>query len=187
MFGRAGGSLADSSSAQWAVNADVAKIGARGEIRTGMILDKIALLPGGPTVLHDVSIPGSAANIDHLVISGNRILLVDSKVWRGGFYWTLGRTRRGSEVFPPADKRTLPMAQDRLATFLSGRHVVSDFATPLLVVWPSVDQHPIQLWAMRAPGAKALPGVTFERSASRFMGRRPAHPALVSALLPLVK
>ncbi len=55
--------------------------GAEGERRTAQLLAPLRHL--GWTVLHDRRIPGSAANIDHLVIGPSGVWLVDSKSWRG--------------------------------------------------------------------------------------------------------
>jgi hypothetical protein len=55
--------------------------GAIGERRTARLL---ASLDGrGWAVLHDLAIPGSAANIDHLVIGPGGVLVIDSKQFRG--------------------------------------------------------------------------------------------------------
>ncbi|HEX8861978.1 MAG TPA: nuclease-related domain-containing protein [Actinomycetes bacterium] len=55
--------------------------GARGERRTARALRK--LIRQGWTVLHDVAIPGSRANGDHLLIGPPGVFLVDSKAWHG--------------------------------------------------------------------------------------------------------
>ena len=55
--------------------------GAEGERRTAQLLAPLRHL--GWTVLHDRRIPGSAANVDHLVIGPTGVWLVDSKSWRG--------------------------------------------------------------------------------------------------------
>jgi hypothetical protein len=55
--------------------------GARGERRTAHLL--ASLERRGWAVLHDLAIPGSAANIDHLVIGPGGVLVVDSKRYRG--------------------------------------------------------------------------------------------------------
>src|SRR6266545_7063785 len=55
--------------------------GARGERRTARALRK--LVRQGWTVLHDVAIPGSRANGDHLLIGPPGVFLVDSKAWHG--------------------------------------------------------------------------------------------------------
>jgi hypothetical protein len=55
--------------------------GARGERRTARHLRK--LVRAGWTVLHDLAIPGSRANSDHLLIGPPGVFLVDSKAWHG--------------------------------------------------------------------------------------------------------
>jgi Nuclease-related domain len=55
--------------------------GARGERRTARALRK--LVRHGWTVLHDLAIPGSRANGDHLLIGPPGVFLVDSKAWHG--------------------------------------------------------------------------------------------------------
>jgi hypothetical protein len=55
--------------------------GAVGERRTARLL---ALLERqGWAVLHDLAIPGSAANIDHLVIGPGGVVVIDTKQYRG--------------------------------------------------------------------------------------------------------
>jgi Nuclease-related domain len=55
--------------------------GATGERRTARLL--ASLERRGWAVLHDLAIPGSAANIDHLVIGPGGVLVIDSKRYRG--------------------------------------------------------------------------------------------------------
>jgi hypothetical protein len=55
--------------------------GARGERRTARHLHK--LIRAGWTVLHDVAVPGSRANGDHLLIGPPRVFLIDTKAWHG--------------------------------------------------------------------------------------------------------
>ncbi len=55
--------------------------GAKGERRTARRLRP--LLRAGWTVLHDVAIPASRANGDHLLIGPPGVFLVDSKAWHG--------------------------------------------------------------------------------------------------------
>jgi hypothetical protein len=56
--------------------------GARGEEMVGEHLDRARRR--GIEVLHDRRIPGSSANIDHLVIAPNGIWVVDAKRYRSG-------------------------------------------------------------------------------------------------------
>jgi hypothetical protein len=55
--------------------------GARGERRTARQLDR--LTDRGWVVFHDLAVPGSRANVDHLAFGPSGIFLIDSKNWRG--------------------------------------------------------------------------------------------------------
>jgi hypothetical protein len=41
-------------------------------------------------VFHDLAVPGSPANVDHLVIGPTGVFVIDSKRWRG-------RVRQGAD------------------------------------------------------------------------------------------
>jgi hypothetical protein len=60
--------------------------GARGERRTARQLAR--LTRHGWVVLHDLAIPGSGANADHLAIGPGGTFLLDSKNWRGRLTFT---------------------------------------------------------------------------------------------------
>ena len=55
--------------------------GAAGERRTARLL--APLERQGWAVLHDLAVPGSAANLDHLVIGPGGVFVIDSKQYRG--------------------------------------------------------------------------------------------------------
>jgi hypothetical protein len=55
--------------------------GAAGERRTARLLSRLE--GRGWVVLHDLAVPGSAANIDHLVIGPGGVVVIDSKQYRG--------------------------------------------------------------------------------------------------------
>ena len=55
--------------------------GAAGERRTARLLSPLEQL--GWVVLHDLAVPGSRANIDHLAVGPGGIFVVDSKQYRG--------------------------------------------------------------------------------------------------------
>ncbi|MGF9663174.1 nuclease-related domain-containing protein [Arthrobacter crystallopoietes] len=115
MFGTASAWLGN---ATWTKNRDVAEIGAIGERRTAQILDSFS---DRAAVLHDLSIPikGISANIDHVVVSGRKVLILESKVWAPGIYWTLGGTNRwGLTRVVHTEKRTREMARSSLVRFL---------------------------------------------------------------------
>ena len=134
VVGTAGNSLNDAS---WAQNASVAKIGLEAERKTAQVLNRLPA--AGISVMHDlrIPIPGFTANIDHVLVFGHNVLILDSKHWAGGFYWTAGgKTRRGMNEFGPADKKTLPMAQKHIERFLTSRGIAANVLTPGLVIWP---------------------------------------------------
>ena len=58
--------------------------GAHGERRTARLLDR--LTRDGYVVVHDLAVPGSPANIDHLVIGPSGVFVIDSKQWTGSIH-----------------------------------------------------------------------------------------------------
>lgn len=56
--------------------------GAAGERRLGDLLDRLAA-GGRISVLHDRGLPGSSANIDHLVVAASGVWVVDAKSYTG--------------------------------------------------------------------------------------------------------
>ena len=55
--------------------------GARGERRTARLLGR--LTRDGYICFHDLAVPGSDANVDHLVIGPSGVFVIDSKQWTG--------------------------------------------------------------------------------------------------------
>ena len=188
VLGQAARSLNHSES--WLADQSTAKVGAKGEQRTARILNALATKSDGPTVLHDLRIPlpGISANIDHIVVSGRKVTIVDSKVWKPGFYWTLfGATRRGVERFTPADKKTMPMAREAITSYLQKQGIRADVRTPLLVVWSSQKNRPTSSLALlRSPGARAMNGTSFEQTPVAAIGGKPADEQIVRALAQLL-
>ncbi|WP_022894546.1 nuclease-related domain-containing protein [Agromyces subbeticus] len=185
IVGRAGASLTDAS---WAANENVARIGQVGEQLTAAALDRMAHA-NGPSVLHDlrIPIPGFTANIDHAVVTGRTVTLIDSKVWKPGLYWTFGgHTRRGREKFAFADKKTLPVARKAVAAMLKKSGVEATLDTPLLVVHPSNARSRLNLALYRPTGARAISGRRFtDRYLWRRFGAEPGDPHLLVALAGL--
>jgi hypothetical protein len=58
--------------------------GAQGERRTARLLDR--LTRDGYVVFHDLAVPGSDANVDHLVIGRSGVFVIDSKQWTGSVH-----------------------------------------------------------------------------------------------------
>lgn len=187
IIGTAGTSLAGDPS--WAVNTAVVRFGARAEAATAAILDALARTETGPTVFHDlrIPIPGVTANIDHLVVSGRTVLIVDTKAWKPGFLWTIrGRTRRGLRPFPACDKNTMSMARESLARHLKANTPAARparFPTPLVVVWPT-STGKVSTCAATFPGARLVTPRQLRRRVARMRG--PADPHVEQALTALV-
>jgi hypothetical protein len=58
--------------------------GAHGERRTARLLDR--LTGDGYVVFHDLAVPDSPANLDHLVIGPSGVFVIDSKQWTGSVH-----------------------------------------------------------------------------------------------------
>jgi Nuclease-related domain len=59
--------------------------GAHGERRTARLLDR--LTRDGYVVFHDLAVPGSPANVDHLVVGpSGGVFVIDSKQWTGSVH-----------------------------------------------------------------------------------------------------
>lgn len=62
------------------------KAGVRGEKNTAELLQLVSTIPG-TNVFHGLRFPGSAnADVDHAVVNGNTVFLIDSKQYRPGVY-----------------------------------------------------------------------------------------------------
>ena len=168
VHGTPGGSLSGGKS--FTGNAEADRIGATGEQRVAAHLARLAgKFP--IAVLHDLDIPGSPANIDHVVVYEDRVLILDSKVWKPARYRSRsGRAYRGGPGFPlsllvrgePCDfavKHTMEMASDRLGSYLRGNRMRFFLDTPLLVVCPSSAKRAreLNLRGLHVPGADVLP------------------------------
>ena len=185
VLGTPGGSLNDLSGK---FGAGQTAAGRDGEIRTARRLADICK-PGGPTVLHDLVLPmtGITANIDHILISGRDVRILDSKMWAPGVYWTIaGHTRRGLTRVSHADKRTMAMAVTAINKQLAGTGVRFVMKRPVLVVWPSNTKKQMMLRLFRPVGAKATTGPRFASRIGHYAGTKPANQELVAALVPLV-
>jgi hypothetical protein len=58
--------------------------GAAGERHTARLLRRLAR--DGYVVFHDLAVPGSPANVDHLVIGLSGVFVIDSKQWTGSIH-----------------------------------------------------------------------------------------------------
>jgi Nuclease-related domain len=60
------------------------RLGAEGERRTARLLER--LTRDGFVVFHDLAVPGSPANVDHLVVGPSGVFVIDSKQWSGSVH-----------------------------------------------------------------------------------------------------
>jgi Nuclease-related domain len=90
--------------------------GAVGERRTARLLDQLERR--GWVVLHDLAIPGSRANLDHLAIGPGGVFVIDSKQYRGRLQLDAsGRLWNGRYPLAP-DLRTVSFEADQAAQVL---------------------------------------------------------------------
>jgi hypothetical protein len=103
--------------------------GAAGERRTARVL--AALERQGWAVLHDLAVPGSPANLDHLVIGPGGVFVIDSKQYRGRLQLDpSGRLWHGRYPLAPA-LRAVSFEADQAALVLTDPDVV---VVPILAV-----------------------------------------------------
>jgi hypothetical protein len=96
--------------------------GAAGERRTARLLDPLER--HGWAVLHDLAVPGSRANIDHLVIGPGGVFVIDSKHYRGRLQLDgSGRLWHGRYPLSPT-LRTVDFEADQAAQVLADPDVV---------------------------------------------------------------
>jgi hypothetical protein len=96
--------------------------GAAGEQRTARLLGPLERQ--GWVVLHDLAVPGSRANLDHLVIGPGGVFVVDSKQFRGRLQLDpSGRLWHGRYPLAPT-LRAVSFEADRAAQVLADSHVV---------------------------------------------------------------
>jgi hypothetical protein len=188
VIGRPAGSLHEMNGR---ASAGQINAGRLGEQKTASVLGRLCV-PGGPTVLHDLTLPmrGISANIDHIVVSGRNVTIIDSKYWKPGIYWTLfGRTFNGVHRVKHADKRTTQMASRAIGSWLQTRHGhnYAIVKKPILVIWPSSQRGASSLFFYSPITAVAMSGAKFTRRMRHTLGSKQADPSIVAALMPLVK
>jgi len=96
--------------------------GAAGERRTARLLGQLE--QQGWVVLHDLAVPGSRANLDHLVIGPGGVFVIDSKHYRGRLHLDpSGRLWHGRYPLAPT-LRAVSFEADRAARVLPDPGVV---------------------------------------------------------------
>jgi hypothetical protein len=93
-----------------------------------------ALERDGWAVLHDLAIPGSRVNIDHLVIGPGGVFVIDSKQYRGRLQLDpSGRLWHGRSPLAPT-LRAVSFEADRAARVLPDPGVVVVVVVPIVTV-----------------------------------------------------
>jgi hypothetical protein len=134
-LGHGGSCLGVAVSAQPGCGRLAARRGAAGERRTARLLSPLER--HGWVVLHDLAVPGSSANLDHLVIGPGGVFVIDSKHYRGRLQLdSSGRLRHGRYPLAPA-LRAVDFEADQAAQVLPDPDVV--------VVVPIVAVHGAQV------------------------------------------
>lgn len=186
IVGKAGTGLSDTS---WAANAQVARVGKAGELATESLLNELAGISDGPTVLHDlvVPLPGYTANIDHAVVSGQNVVLIDTKNWKSGRYWTfLGRTRVGFKHYEYAEKANPGLGFDSVSAYLAEQGITFKMRQPIIAVRCSSKSGHANVRRVNIPGARVVGGGRAKKVALAAVGKKAADPAIVAALTQLV-
>jgi hypothetical protein len=108
--------------------------GSAGERRTARLLSRLER--HGWAVLHDLAVPGSRANIDHLAIGPGGVFVIDSKLYSGKLHLATGGSLwHGRHPMAPV-LRAVQFEADQAAQVL---------ATPGLEVVPLVAVHGAQV------------------------------------------
>ena len=170
IYGRGGASA--SQGGAWAKNDKVAKIGAAGERKVAKALEPYFSSPTSAALFHDLAVPGRNANIDHLIVSGRKVLLLDKKE---------GRLKL--ERLDYADKKTYEMLAFDLRKFLEP--VGAKILTPAVVVLCNSGEANVRLY--RPKGAKAYSLDAFIAKKISRMSLTPPEPAISSTINRLFK
>lgn len=99
VFGKPGAGL-DSAG----LDADRVAAGQKGEKRVAEELERLAARYPNTYVFHSVKLFGSKADIDHVVVQGTKVLLVDSKNWARGHQYEVTTVYNGEEGYEKTDE-----------------------------------------------------------------------------------
>jgi hypothetical protein len=129
--------------------------GATGERRTARLLSQLER--HGWAILHDLAVPGSRANIDHLVIGPAGVFVIDSKQYRGRLQLDpTGRLWHGRYPLAPA-VRAVSLQADQAAQVLPDPGVV---VRPIIAIHGAkVPRGKVLIDGIPVVPAKRLPGM----------------------------
>lgn len=142
--------------------------GEYGELKTAEVLKEFG---DRCVVVHDVLVPGlDGANLDHVVVSGRNLLILDSKAWRNGFYHRLlgQKMRRGFEVVE--HDRTDGLVR---MSKMMGEATGASGCLSRLVVWPSAKAKQVYIHrSLRGHTVPVHPAYELRSLVRRFIGAR---------------
>lgn len=131
------------------MNRKATKVGNQGEKATEKLLNENFGADPNLHIFHDLHIPArnntnfEQANVDHVIITKNFGILIDTKSWKPGKYKTKrnGKTYRDKQPFPNADTNTLDMAADRYTNYLKTRNCEPLTWVAITAIWPTTNKH----------------------------------------------
>jgi hypothetical protein len=154
-------------------------VGHAGELATAAVLAEYEAGHPEVAVLHSLRLPRRSVDIDHVVVAGARVWVLDSKCWAPGFHWGWGGRHRAG-IRERADYRSsAPMAAHFLKRYLGSRTSVE---VPVVVVWPSSGRGALRLWAWRPNGLSRVSGKQLRRFLERSVVPARADPWIVARL-----
>lgn len=106
-YGKVAGSLKTTGFSKKATSA-----GVWGEQQTAQHLKESFRRDRDVHIFHDLKVPNlDYANIDHVLVKGKTIIVIDSKNWKPGTYWSLGNAGfRGFRPFSGLTKKHVQAA-----------------------------------------------------------------------------
>lgn len=110
--------------------ADAWEAGSIGEERLASTMTDLAI--DGYTALHDRSVPGSRANIDHLLVGPAGVIVLDAKAWTGELETTATSVRQNGR-----DRTGVISTAHTYATAVA-ESLASSFTDPKVDVYPGV-------------------------------------------------
>lgn len=146
--GTAATGLKSSRAAHFTSSAANARVGADGEKVLARLLNAHA---EHAEIFHDLRVPGSRVNVDHAVLSGNTLLLIDTKVWKAGTYFGGGKYLFSDFFRHQKTSQGVAMAHKAWSRTLAPLGV--NVLTPSVVVLTG-SQKNAATKAARRPGAK---------------------------------
>lgn len=149
------------------------EVGAYGERKTEQILNAYG---DRCSIIHDVIVPGLDANLDHVIVSGSKVLIIDTKAWGSGLYHQDSaekQVHRGNRPLDHANKASLQNMENMMRTVLGRRRgrVWGLRVKSVLAVWPSPNATGTTLDAsLRHRGIPILPAYKLDALMKRHIG-----------------